>query len=91
MGLPVFQLNIIAISCWTDTVLNPNPPNGVGRALEQDITGNGEETPRRIWDGGASSRPVAGERSRSCSGRSQQGTLAGRFVRREWERPSTDC
>ena len=32
----------------------------------------------------------AGERSRSCGGRRQQGTLAGRFVRREWERSSTD-
>ena len=42
-----------------------------------------------IWGGRASSGPIAGEGSRSCSGRRYQGTLAGRFVRREWERPST--
>ena len=46
--------------------------------------------PGRSRVDGASSRPVAGERRRSCSGRRQQGTLAGRFVRREWERSLTD-
>ena len=30
---------------------SPNPPNGVGRALEQDITGVERGPPRRIWDG----------------------------------------
>ena len=35
----------------TIIILSPNPPNGVGRALEQDITGMERRPPRRIWDG----------------------------------------
>ena len=48
------------------------------------------DRPRGYGAGGASSRPVSGEGSRSLGGRRQQGTLAGRFVRREWESSSTD-
>ncbi len=32
-------------------VLSPNPPNGVGRAVEQGITGMGKGPSRRIWGG----------------------------------------
>ena len=34
-----------------ENLLSPNPPNGVGRALEQDITGMERRPTRRIWDG----------------------------------------
>ena len=34
-----------------DCSISPNPPNGVGRALEQDITGMERRPSRRIWDG----------------------------------------
>ena len=70
--------------------VSPNPPNRVVRALERDLTKMETGASGGFWVDGSSSRPVAGERSRSCSGRRQQGTLAGRFVRREWEGPSTD-
>ena len=70
--------------------LSPNPPNRVVVALERDLTGMERGPTRRISGGGASSGPVAGEGSRSWGGRRQQGTLAGRFVRREWEKPPTD-
>ena len=33
------------------TSLSPNPPKGVGKALEQDITGVERRPSRRIWDG----------------------------------------
>ncbi len=45
--------------------LSPNPPNGVGRALEQGITGMERGPTRRIWGGRGRQWPVAGERSRS--------------------------
>ena len=54
---------------WADSEveehLSPNPPNGVGRALEQDTTGMERRPARRIWDGRGQWWPVAGERSRS--------------------------
>ncbi len=36
---------------WRGWVLSPNPPNGVGRAVEQGITGMGKGPSRRIWGG----------------------------------------
>ncbi len=45
--------------------VSPNPPNGVGRALEQGITGMERGPTRRIWGGRGRQWPVAGERSRS--------------------------
>ena len=69
---------------------SPNPPNRVVRALERDLTRMETGSSGGFRADGPSSRPVAGEGSRSCSGRRRQDTLAGRFVRREWERPLTD-
>ena len=48
-----------------ESQLIPNPPNGVGRALEQGITGMERGPTRRIWGGRGRQWPVAGERSRS--------------------------
>ena len=76
--------------CTFHLGFSPNPPNGVGRARERDLTGMETGASGGFRVDGSSSRPVASERSRSCSGRRRQGTLAGRFVRREWERYSTE-
>ena len=69
---------------------SPNPPNRVVRDLERDLTRMETGASGGFRVDGSSSRPVAGEGSGSRGGRRRQGTLAGRFVRREWEISSTD-
>ena len=49
-GISAARTAIDATASWCNVVLNPNPPNGVGRALEQDITGMGKGPSRRIRD-----------------------------------------
>ena len=50
-GQPVIGMADMFIGTIHSFCLSPNPPNGVGRALEQDITGMERRPPRRIWDG----------------------------------------
>ena len=45
---PIYQTLVLLD---LQTGLSPNPPTGVGRALEQDITGMERRPTRRIWDG----------------------------------------
>ena len=50
-GTIVKRIQTGSLSSTRLTSLNPNPPKGVGKALEQDITGVERRPSRRIWDG----------------------------------------
>ena len=47
-AIAAINTRYLMVDEFQDTSLSPNPPNGVGRALEQDITGMERRPSRRI-------------------------------------------